>query len=92
METTFGEWVRWTLARRGLDRAEVAGKLECDPKTVTNLYKRSEPDGVSDVILSRLAVLLGMPEPELMIRWKDGLPAIAADKPTAKPSRKKPGK
>lgn len=83
METTFGEWVRWTLARRGMDRAEVAGKLECDPKTVTNLYKRSEPDGVSDVILSRLAGLLGMPEPELMIRWKDGLPA-----PDAKP----PGK
>jgi hypothetical protein len=76
MKPTFGEWLRWTIARRGIDRTELRQKLQCSPKTITNLYRRQDPDGISDVFLSRLAFLLGLTEPELLTKWKDGLPPL----------------
>jgi plasmid maintenance system antidote protein VapI len=93
-KTTFGEWLRWTIARRGIERASLARHLQCSAKTITNLYSRETPIGVTDVFVSRLADLLGMTEPELMVRWKDGLPtkepraAEASKKNTAKKSRR----
>jgi hypothetical protein len=70
------------IARRGIERAELAAKLQSSTSTVTNLYRRETPDGVSDVFLSRLADLLEMSEPDLMVKWKDGLPGRGASTPT----------
>lgn len=69
---SFGEWLRWTVARRGLERAELARKLGVSTKTVTNLLRRESPDGVSDVTISRLASLLEMDEPALLVAWRNG--------------------
>jgi transcriptional regulator with XRE-family HTH domain len=57
-----------------MQRAELARRLGASPKTITNLYRRETPDGVNDVFLARMAVLLDMTEPELLVKWKEGLP------------------
>lgn len=92
-KTTFGEWLRWTIARREIQRADLAAQLGISQSTITNLYAREVPDGVNDVTLAKLAALLGMTEPELMVKWKDGLPSTpAAPKPSAKPKQSNKGK
>lgn len=63
------------LARRGHDRSAAAKLLGISTKSVTNLYRRPEPDGISDVTIARLAKLLGMTEPDVMIAWQRGLPS-----------------
>lgn len=87
MQVTFGEWVRWQLARQGMDRSAAATALGISTGSITNIYRRAEPDGVNDVTLSRLAVLLEMTEPELMTAWRKGLPATAKPPSNGKTSK-----
>jgi hypothetical protein len=74
MEVTFGEWVRWMVARHGMDRGELAKHLGVDKKSVTNLFRYDTPDRCSDLTIARLAQLFRMPEPELLKAYKAGLP------------------
>lgn len=87
VKQTFGDWLRWTVARMDIERPELAKRIGCSNSTITNLYRRADPEGVNDVYLSRLAQFLGMTEPELMTKWRDGLPPV--DEKPAKTAKRK---
>lgn len=66
-----------------MTRPQLARAIGISTRTVTNIYRRESPEGIADVTISRLAVLLGMSEPELMTKYLDGLPDAA---PVARPA------
>lgn len=100
MKRHFGDFVRWQKARRGYGHKELASKLGCSQKTITNILAYPTPARLGDVYLSRLAFALGYrSEAEFLEAWKSGLPPLDANvlavddvKPPEGPSGRRGGK
>lgn len=72
---TFGEFVRWSRARKGLNKAQFAELLGVDAKTVTNIERRETSEGTGDVAIAKIAKLFGVSE-ESLLNWQPGVVTI----------------